>query len=67
MKVYVLRHHTTIVDGETVIAGSFNWTAASQQLDDENILVRHHPWLAEVYAQEFRRVWAGAQQPTKCG
>jgi phosphatidylserine/phosphatidylglycerophosphate/cardiolipin synthase-like enzyme len=64
---FLMHHKTIIIDGETVITGSFNWTAAAQQINDENILMLHGPWIAHVYAQEFGRVWAQAQQPTKCG
>ena len=46
-----------IIDGETVITGSFNFTAAAQNHNAENLLVLDDPALAAQYKVnwEWRR------------
>jgi phosphatidylserine/phosphatidylglycerophosphate/cardiolipin synthase-like enzyme len=42
-----------VIDGTTVITGSFNFTAAAQKSNAENLLVIEDPALAE----EYRANW----------
>jgi phosphatidylserine/phosphatidylglycerophosphate/cardiolipin synthase-like enzyme len=42
-----------IIDGETVITGSFNFTKAAQEKNAENLLIIHDPALAAQYAQNW--------------
>lgn len=42
-----------IIDRETVITGSYNFTKSADEGNDENALVVHSPALAEAYTQEF--------------
>jgi phosphatidylserine/phosphatidylglycerophosphate/cardiolipin synthase-like enzyme len=47
-----------VVDGTTVITGSYNWTATAERVNHENMLVFHHaPTLAKAYLEEFNRLW----------
>ncbi len=49
-----------IIDGETVITGSFNFTKAAEENNAENLLVIHDKKLAERYVrnwQEHERHW----------
>ncbi|MFH1786494.1 MAG: phospholipase D family protein [archaeon] len=45
-----------VIDGKTVITGSFNWTRTAAELNDENILIIRSPELAEKYESNFRRL-----------
>jgi phosphatidylserine/phosphatidylglycerophosphate/cardiolipin synthase-like enzyme len=44
-----------ILDGETVITGSYNWTVAAETDNGENLLVIRDPRLAGVYTENWRR------------
>lgn len=53
-----------ILDGETVITGSFNFTQSADAYNDENVVILHDRALATLYEQEFGRIVAAAKQPT---
>ena len=63
---YIMHNKTFVVDGETVITGSFNWTRAAQESNDENVVIVDNGWLAARYAQEFERVYTQAITPSRC-
>jgi phosphatidylserine/phosphatidylglycerophosphate/cardiolipin synthase-like enzyme len=55
---YAIMHDKFIVvDGETVEEGSFNYTAAAESKNAENLLVLHDPAVAQRYGQEWERLW----------
>jgi phosphatidylserine/phosphatidylglycerophosphate/cardiolipin synthase-like enzyme len=60
---FVLHHKVFIVDGQFVIAGSFNFSASATESNDENLLIISDPDLATLYTQEFERRWAEARTP----
>jgi phosphatidylserine/phosphatidylglycerophosphate/cardiolipin synthase-like enzyme len=60
---YNLHHKVIIIDGETVVTGSFNFTKAADTTNDENVLVIHSPALAALYEQEYQKVAAIGQVP----
>jgi phosphatidylserine/phosphatidylglycerophosphate/cardiolipin synthase-like enzyme len=49
-------HKVIIIDSEVVILGSFNFTAAANQTNDENLLIVHDTALATDYEAEFQRM-----------
>lgn len=47
-----------VIDRRAVLTGSYNWTLAAEQLNDENLLLfRDAGPLAEEYRKEFFRLW----------
>jgi len=44
-----------IIDGETVITGSFNFTKAAEEKNAENLLILKNRDLAEVYIENWNR------------
>jgi phosphatidylserine/phosphatidylglycerophosphate/cardiolipin synthase-like enzyme len=58
---YIMHHKVIVIDDETVILGSFNFSASADEKNDENVLVIHSADFAAHYLAEFRRVWADAQ------
>lgn len=52
----MLHHKFAVVDRETVIVGSQNWSAAANRQNDENLLVIKDAKIANAYAQEFERL-----------
>jgi phosphatidylserine/phosphatidylglycerophosphate/cardiolipin synthase-like enzyme len=65
---FVLHHKVFIIDGTTVLSGSFNVSANATNSNDENLIRISDPDLAAQYLAEFDRRWAEAATPTglKC-
>lgn len=58
---YIMHHKVIIIDDETVIFGSYNFSASADEKNDENVLVVHSAEFAAHYLAEFRRVWGDAK------
>ena len=43
-----------IIDGKTVITGSFNFTKAAETKNAENLLIIQSPELAKLYIENWR-------------
>lgn len=61
---YGLFHHkyaiidATLPDSDPmVITGSYNWTAAATEVNDENLLILHDAAIANQFLQEFEARW----------
>jgi len=44
-----------IIDGTTVITGSFNFTKAAEEKNAENLLIIKSPELAKMYTDDWNR------------
>ncbi len=56
-------HKVIIIDGETVVTGSLNFTENADEHNDENVAILHNAEIAALYQQEFERRWAEAKIP----
>jgi phosphatidylserine/phosphatidylglycerophosphate/cardiolipin synthase-like enzyme len=63
---YILHHKVIVIDERTVITGSYNFTASAERDNDENLVIVDDPDLARAFLDEFERVYAQAQAPTRC-
>ncbi len=54
----LLHNKFGVVDQQTVITGSHNWTDAANIGNDETLLVVHSPIVAAHYQREFERLYA---------
>ena len=54
---YVMHHKVIILDRQTVIFGSFNFTGSANDSNDENIVVVHDPTFASFFVEEFFWIW----------
>ncbi|MDI3298601.1 MAG: phospholipase D family protein [Bacillota bacterium] len=50
-----------VIDGRTVITGSYNWTLSAADENDENLLVIRDPALAASYGRLFESMWSDAR------
>jgi phosphatidylserine/phosphatidylglycerophosphate/cardiolipin synthase-like enzyme len=50
---YIMHNKVMIIDGRTVITGSFNFTRGAQEQNDENVLIIDDPELAARYTEEL--------------
>lgn len=56
----LLHHKFAVLDGQTVITGSHNWSDAANQQNDETLLVVKSPIVAAHYQREFDRLYKNA-------
>ncbi|MFM7324768.1 MAG: phospholipase D-like domain-containing protein, partial [Nodosilinea sp.] len=56
-----LHHKFAVIDAETVVVGSHNWSRAANQTNDENLLVIRNATVAAHYQREFDRLYDQAQ------
>jgi phosphatidylserine/phosphatidylglycerophosphate/cardiolipin synthase-like enzyme len=56
-----LHHKLAVIDGRTVISGSFNWSPSAAHQNDEVLLVIHSPLLAAHFTREIDRLWKVAE------
>ena len=52
-----MHHKFMVVDGHTVLTGSYNWTRSAETRNEENLVVLDDPVLAGRFAEEFERIW----------
>lgn len=56
-----MHHKVFIVDRETVVLGSYNFTLSAETRNDENLLIIHNADIAAQFLQEFQRVFQQAR------
>lgn len=60
---YTLHHKVFIIDDDTVITGSFNFSNNAASSNDENIVIIRNPDIARRYIDEWQRLWDSATTP----
>jgi phosphatidylserine/phosphatidylglycerophosphate/cardiolipin synthase-like enzyme len=58
---YIMHHKVIIIDDETVITGSYNFTKSAEESNDENTLIIHDPEVAALFVSEFGRIYEQAR------
>jgi len=53
----VMHHKVIIIDGETVITGSYNFSKNAAKRNDENVIIIKNRQIAEEYLKEFIRLY----------
>jgi phosphatidylserine/phosphatidylglycerophosphate/cardiolipin synthase-like enzyme len=56
-----MHHKFMIVDGELVVTGSYNWSTAAEDRNDENFVVIRDKAVVDRFAQEFNRLLSTAR------
>ena len=56
-----MHHKVLIIDEQVVVTGSYNFSLNAETRNDENSLVIFDPEVADLYLEEFRRVFAAGQ------
>jgi phosphatidylserine/phosphatidylglycerophosphate/cardiolipin synthase-like enzyme len=57
-----MHHKVFVIDRQTVIYGSYNFSASAEKSNDENLLIIHDPGFAAYFVEEFEAVWNAARQ-----
>ena len=58
-----MHHKFLVIDGQTTVTGSYNWTPESEARNYENLIVLREPRLAAAYSDEFEALWNEGQPP----
>ena len=53
----LMHNKFAIIDGKSLITGSFNWTLTAQERNEENLLIITDPPTIEQYARRFEYLW----------
>jgi phosphatidylserine/phosphatidylglycerophosphate/cardiolipin synthase-like enzyme len=61
---YTMHHKVIILDGNTVVTGSFNFTQSADKENDDNLIVIHSAAVAAAYEQEFQKIYGQGQAST---
>ncbi len=57
-----MHHKVIIIDGKTVVTGSYNFSYSAETRNDENVLIIYNTDIAALYLEEFDRVFGAASQ-----
>jgi phosphatidylserine/phosphatidylglycerophosphate/cardiolipin synthase-like enzyme len=49
-----------VIDGKTVITGSFNWNVNQDEVGFENVVILRDTALAQIYLGEFAKIWSSS-------
>ena len=52
-----MHHKVMIIDDHIVVTGSYNWSASAEDRNDENTIILDSISIAEIYMEEFNRLW----------
>ncbi len=52
-----MHHKFALIDGTTLITGSYNWTRSAELYNHENIIVLKEPKVCKAFQDEFDSLW----------
>lgn len=58
----IMHHKVIIIDGRTVIFGSYNFSGNANDSNDENVVIVHDVAFAQFFQEEFGFIWAEAEE-----
>ncbi len=62
---FTLHHKVILVDDDTVITGSFNFSGSASRNNDENVIILQNREIASLYIQEWERLWQVSRVPNR--
>jgi phosphatidylserine/phosphatidylglycerophosphate/cardiolipin synthase-like enzyme len=57
-----MHHKVILIDGQTIITGSYNFSKNAETINDENVVVIFDPAIAAEFLEEFNRIFALAHE-----
>ncbi|MDE2222505.1 MAG: phospholipase D family protein, partial [Candidatus Omnitrophica bacterium] len=61
----LMHNKFAVIDGKTVITGSFNWTLSAEERNEENMLIIHDRALAGKFEERFEYLWKTSRPDTR--
>jgi len=52
-----MHHKFAILDNQTVLTGSYNWTRSAAQYNHENLIIANDKTMVKNFSREFDRLW----------
>jgi mitochondrial cardiolipin hydrolase len=52
-----MHHKFAVLDGATLLNGSYNWTRSAGAFNEENVVVTSEPALVQVFGRHFASMW----------
>lgn len=52
-----MHHKFVLVDGATLLNGSYNWTRSASAFNEENLIVSSEPALVQAFFRQFEELW----------
>ena len=62
-----MHHKFVILDGRTVLTGSYNWTTESEEQNYENLVGLSQPEQVRAFQEEFEELWRRAESRKQAG
>lgn len=53
----LMHNKFAVIDGKTLITGSYNWTKQAENKNDENLMIIHNEECTKLYADKFEEYW----------
>lgn len=53
-----MHHKFAVLDGVTLLNGSYNWTRSAGSFNEENLVVSSEPKLVQSFARHFEEMWS---------
>lgn len=53
-----MHHKFALLDNQTVLTGSYNWTRSAAMYNHENLLVTNDPQIVNDFSREFDKLWS---------
>lgn len=57
----LMHNKVMIVDELIVLTGSFNWSKSAEENNNENLIVIKSEYVADIYEDEFEKIWTQSQ------
>jgi phosphatidylserine/phosphatidylglycerophosphate/cardiolipin synthase-like enzyme len=57
----IMHHKVIIIDRDTVVFGSYNFSRNANESNDENLLIVYDATFASAFVEEFEKVWGAAK------
>ena len=58
----IMHNKFSIIDGKTLLTGSFNWTPTANEKNEENLLVMTDKNIVQKYVERFEYLWKGSRK-----
>ena len=58
----IMHNKFAVIDGKTLLTGSFNWTPTANEKNEENLLVMTDKKIVQKYVERFEYLWKGSRK-----
>jgi phosphatidylserine/phosphatidylglycerophosphate/cardiolipin synthase-like enzyme len=62
---YIMHNKFAIIDNRVLLNGSYNWTFAANNKNEENLMVIDDPEIIEIFQNQFVNLWTNKYSPDR--